>query len=203
MFFISSSLVNEIFTWYRNLGWQFLFVLFLCFTHWKYHSTVFWLLLVLRNKSGKYALCFWRLPSPAALKRFSLFLVFCSFMMMYLGVDFFLFTRMRLQRILDSVDWCFHQFWKKNLSYYFFKYYFCPFSFCSSSGTSVKRMLDLFIVYCISYPLFCVFCPFISTSFWKLLAYLAVHLFSMYNLLLKLFSVFLILFISSGIFTVF
>lgn len=68
----------------------------------------------------------------AAFKTFSLFLVFCSFMMMFLGVDFFLFTLNETERNSWFCGLMFSSV-LENLSYYFFKYCFCPILFLLSS----------------------------------------------------------------------
>lgn len=205
MFFISSSLVNESFTWYSNLGWQFLFVLFLFFTHWKYDFTVFWLLLVLRNKSGKYALCFWRLPSPCCFKNVlfvSGFLQFhdvsrCGFLFIYLNeiARNSWFCGLMFSSVLEKISAIISSNITSAHSLFAFllelQLNVCwTFSLCT-----VSLILSSFVCSILLFPLHS------GNFFWPILQF--IYSLFMYNLLLKLFSVFLILFISSGIFTVF
>lgn len=133
----------------------------------------------------------------AAFKIFSLFLVFCSFIMIYIYiyVDFFLFT---LNEIARNSWFCGLMFPSalgkfQPLVLQILLLPHCLFAFLLELQLNV---FDLFIIYYVFYPLFSVFSPLVSVSFWKLLlTYLTVRLFFMYNLLLNLFHAFIILFL--------
>lgn len=100
-------------------------------------------------------------------------------------------------RLMFPSDWCFISSGK--ISAIISSHIACiPFFFAVFLELQLSICLPFVCILCclLSSPL-CV-CPFVSASFWKhLLIYLAVHLFSMYNLLLNIFSVFLVLSIFS------